>query len=385
MADRQISQVSDIVNRDFLKELGVRRVINGAGVYTMLCGSLMLPEVVQAIHAMSRVYVRLDELHDAVGARIASLLNCEAALVTSGAFGGLMLGTAACLTRDNAEFIARLPDTTGMKSEVIVQKAHRFPYDHAVRNCGVRLIEVETRAELEAAISTRTAMLLFLNKAEHRGQIKAAEFAQIARIHGVPTLNDAAADVPPVDTLFRLTKMGFDLVALSGGKGLHGPQSAGLLLGRKDLIHAARLNTAPHSDTFGRGLKVSKEEIVAMMVAVERYLDRDHEADWREWEARVGTIRETLRSVPGVTTEQFVPSIANEVPHVRIRWDRKVLPIDAADVVHQLREGEPSIELVPVPYEKDSLEVASWTLQSGEAAILAQRIRETLGGSRSPR
>jgi D-glucosaminate-6-phosphate ammonia-lyase len=338
----------------------------------------MLPEVVQAIEAMSGVYVRLDELHDAVGERIASLLGCEAAMVTSGAFAGLALGTAACMTGDDPARIRRLPDTAGMKCEVVVQKSHRFLYDHAVRNCGVRLIEVESRAELERAIGAGTAMLLFLNKAEPRGQVKAAEFVHVGRTHGVPTLNDAAADVPPVDNLFRLTRMGFDLVTFSGGKGLRGPQSAGLLLGRKELVRAARLNTAPHSDTFGRGLKVSKEEIVAMMVAVERYLARDHEADWREWEARVQTIREGLAALPGVSTERFVPPIANEIPHVRVRWDRAVVGIDRAAAVRQLRDGEPSIESIPSPCEEDTLEIASWTLRPGEAEIVARRIREIL-------
>jgi D-glucosaminate-6-phosphate ammonia-lyase len=381
MPDRVAGRLADARGtRDYLSDLGVRPIINAAGSYTAFCGNLMPPEVVQALAAMSGVYVRLDELHDAAGARIASLLGCEAAMVTSGAFGGLMLGTAACMTGDDLALIRRLPDTAGMKDEVIVQTSHRFPYDHAVRNCGVRLIEVETRAELEQAITERTAMLLFLNKAEPRGQITAAEFVRIGRARGVPTLNDAAADVPPVDTLVRLPRVGFDLVTFSGGKGLQGPQSAGLLLGRRDLIRAARLNTGPHSDTVGRGLKVGKEEIVAMMVAVERYLSRDHEADWREWEARVRVIREALAAVPGVSTERFVPAIANEVPHVRIRWDRTVVAIDRADVVRRLRDGEPSIETVPVPYEEGSLEVASWTLRPGEAEIVARRIREILGG-----
>jgi L-seryl-tRNA(Ser) seleniumtransferase len=247
--------------RDFLNELGVPPVVNGAGTYTRLCGSLMLPEVVRAMAAVSRCYVRLDELHDAAGARIASLLGCDAAMVTSGAYAGLMLGTAACLTGDDPERITRLPDTSGMKDEVIVQKSHRFPYDHAIRNCGVRLVEVESREDLDRAVTERTAMLLFLNKAGPCGQITAAEFVRAARSCGVPTLNDAAADVPPAENLSLLLRTGFDLVTFSGGKGLQGPQSAGLLLGRADLIRAARLNTAPHSDTFGRGLKVSKEEI----------------------------------------------------------------------------------------------------------------------------
>lgn len=370
-----------MTKRDILKELGVRPIINGAGTYTMLTGALIRPEALQAMESVSKTFVRLDELHDAVGRRIASLLECEAAMVTAGAFGSLTLGTAACVAGTNPEFIRRLPDTAGMKSEVIIQRSHRFLYDHAVRNCGVRLIEVETRDELERAISGRTAMMLFLNKAEPDGQIGAAEFIQIGKKHRVPTFNDAAADLPPVDALFKHTKMGFDLVAFSGGKGIQGPQGAGLLLGRGDLIEAARLNTAPHSDTTGRGLKVSKEETVGMMVAVELYLERDHEADWREWEERIEVMSNGLGALEGVAMERFVPAIANQVPHLRIRWDRRVVRLSSSDVVRLLREGDPSIEVVPVPYEKDSLEVASWMLQPGEAEIVAQRMRRILGGA----
>jgi uncharacterized pyridoxal phosphate-dependent enzyme len=365
--------------RDFLKELGVRPVVNGAGTYTKLTGSVMLPEVAQAMEAVSRRFVRLDDLHDAVGRRISALLQCEAAMVTSGAFGGLLLGTAACITGTNPECIRRLPDTEGMRNEVIIQRSHRFPYDHAVRNCGVRLIEVETSDDLERAVNERTAMMLFLNKNEPQGRITAAEFIRLGKIHGVPTLNDAAADVPPVENLFTYTRMGFDLVTFSGGKGIQGPQSAGLLLGRRDLIHAARLNTAPHSDTIGRGLKVGKEEMAGMLVALECYLRRDHEAEWREWERRITVIGNAVESIPGVTAERFIPVIANQVPHLRIRWDPRTVTIARDDAVRRLRDGDPSIELVPVPAEEGCLEVASWTLLPGEAEIVARRIREVLG------
>ncbi len=364
--------------RDFLKELGVRPIINGAGVYTMMTASLMNPEAVRAIEAMSHHFVRLDELHDAVGQRIAKLLQCEAAMVPSGAAAGLTLATAACMTGTNSEFILRLPDTTGMKNEVIIQKSHRFPYDHSVRNCGVRLIEVASAEELERAITPRTAMLLFLNKGEPLGQIKAAEFVQIGKKHGIPTLNDAAADVPPVENLFKYTKMGFDLVAFSGGKGLMGPQSAGLLLGRRDLIQAARLNTAPNSDSLGRGLKVNKEEIVAMWVALEHYLKRDHEKDWREWEDRIKVMSSGLASARGVSTERFVPEIANQVPHLRIRWEPSVVKVSHPEAVRQLRDGAPSIEPVPASYVEDTLEFSTWTFQPGDAEVVTSRLKEIL-------
>lgn len=362
--------------RDFFKELGVRTFINAAGTYTVLTASLMPPEVKQAWEYASTRYCSLIELHDAVGRRIAELIGCEAAMVTAGAASALTLGTAACMTGTNPEFIRRLPDATGMKNEVIIQKSHRFGYDHAVRNCGIRLVEVETREELERAVNERTAMMLFLNANDPIGKIKAAEFAELGRKHRVPTFNDCAADVPPAENLSRYLKMGFDLVTFSGGKGLRGPQSAGLLLGRKDLIEAARLNASPYADTIGRGMKVNKEELLAMMAAVELYLKRDHQAEWRQWEKRAKLIADYAASVRGVTTEIWVPEIANHVPHLRIRWDRAQVKISVPEVVKRLREGEPSIEVVPG--SREQLVVGVWMMEPGEERIVARRIREIL-------
>ena len=367
------------VKRDYFKELGIRPFINAAGTYTTLTASLMPPEVVQAIEYSSKQFVPLIELHDAVGQRIASLIGCEAAMVSAGAASALTVGTAACMTGANQEFIRRLPDTTGMKNEVIIQKSHRYGYDHAVRDCGIRFVEVETADELERAIGEHTAMMLFFNANDPVGQIKVADFAQLGRKHNIPTLNDAAADVPPVENLSKYIKMGFDLVAFSGGKGIRGPQSAGLLLGRKDLIAAARLNTSPYSDSIGRGMKVNKEELLAMMVAIELYIKKDHAAEWRDWEKRVKLIGDSVASVSGIKTETFVPTIANAVPHLRITWDEAALKIAPAEVVKKLKEGEPSIELVPGA--KPGIAVAVWMLQPDEAQIVARRIREVLKGS----
>lgn len=365
-------------SRNILGELGVDPVINAAGTYTMFTATLMWPEVVEAIQSTSRSFVRLEELHDAVGKRIASLLGSEAAMVTSGAAGALTVGTAACITGTDEDRILRIPDTTDMKNEVIIQKTHRFPYDHAVRNCGVKLVEVEKRAELESAINDRTALLLFLNKAENAGQIGMEEFIELGRKHGVPTFNDAAADVPPVENLTRYIEVGFDLVTFSGGKGIRGPQSAGLLLGRKALIEAARLNTLPHSDTIGRGLKVNKEEMVGMLVALERYLEHDHEADWRLWQGWAKTMAEAARSVEGVEAEVFVPEIANAVPHVRVTWSSDQISMSPFQVARRLREGDPSIEVVPQGEKADHLQLSSWTLQPGEVEIVARRLKEAL-------
>ncbi|MEO7650323.1 MAG: selenocysteine synthase [Bryobacteraceae bacterium] len=361
------------VRRDYFKELGIKPFINAAGTYTALTASLMQPEVVQAIEYASKQFVRLAELHDACGEKIASLIGCEAALVSAGAASALTLGTAACITGTNQDFIRRLPDITGMKNEVIVQKSHRYGYDHAVRNCGIRFVEVETAEELERAVNSRTAMMLFFNASDPVGKIDAAEFVRLGKKHSIPTFNDAAADTPPVQMISHYNKMGFDLVTFSGGKGIRGPQSCGLLLGRKDLIAAARLNGPPNSDAIGRGMKVNKEELLGMMVAVESFIKRDHAAEWKDWEKRAKVIADTVAPL-GVKTEMFVPKISNAVPHLRISWSG--LKITPEQAVKLLREGDPSIELRPGA--KDCLEVAVWMLQPGEAQIVARRIREVL-------
>ncbi len=361
--------------REYLAEVGVRPFINAAGTYTAMTSSLMPPEVMEAINYASRHYVMLDELHDRIGEKIASLLKCEAAMVTSGAASALTLGTAAVLTGTDRQKIVSLPNLAGMKSEVLIQKSHRFGYDHAVRNCGLRMVEVETRDDLERAISEKTAMMLFYNANNFVGQIKDEEFAQLGKKHAIPTLNDAAADVPPVDNLWKYTGMGFDLVAFSGGKGLCGPQSTGLLLGRKDLIAAARLNAPPNSDSIGRGMKVNKEEMLGLLVALELYLKRDHAQERREFDKRADVILKAATDVPGVKAEVFVPEVANHVPHVRISWDSTARGLTAAEAVKAFRDGEPSIG---TRSEGDSLVIGVWMMRPGEEKIVARRLREVL-------
>ena len=361
--------------RDLLRELGVRPFINAAGTYTAMTASLMPEEVVDAIVYASRHYVMLDELHDKVGDRIAALLKCDAAMVTAGAASALTLGTAGVLTGPDRQKIVALPDLTNMKSEVIVQKSHRVGYDHAIRNCGVRLVEVETREDLERAVNPKTAMMFFYNNQNTVGRIRDEEFVQLGKTHGVPTFNDAAADVPPVENLWKYTQMGFDLVTFSGGKGMRGPQSAGLLLGRRDLIAAARLNAPPNGDTIGRGMKVNKEEMLGMLVALERYVGRDHAADRRDLDRRAETIRKAVTAVPGVTAEVFVPEVANHVPHLRISWDAAVRGITPAQVVTALRDGNPSIG---TRSEGRGVVIGVWMMRPGEDKIVARRLRQVL-------
>jgi len=363
-------------DRDFFKELGVRTFINAAGTYTALTASLPHPEVINAINYAALQFVKLEELQDKVGERLAELLKCEAAMVTSGAASAITLGTAAVLTGGDPAKADQIPgDMTGLKTEVIMQKAHRIGYAHAIRNCGVKVIEVETRKELEAAINERTAMLWFLNANNFLGKIKDAEFVEAAKKYKIPCMNDCAADVPPVENLWKYTQMGFDLVCFSGGKGLRGPQSAGLLLGRKDLIQAAKKNAPPNGSTVGRGMKVNKEEILGLLVAIEVYLKRDHQADWAIWEKQIKMINDAALAVPGVTPEIHVPEVANHVPSIRLKWDQTKIKITPDAAREALRNGHPSIETVG---GSESLDMTTWMLIPGEERIVAKRIKEIL-------
>ena len=361
--------------RDYLRELGVRPFINAAGTYTAMTASLMPEEVMDAINYASKHYVMLDELHDKVGERIAKLVQAEGAMVTSGAASALTLGTAAVLTGGDNQKMVDLPNLANMKSEVIMQKSHRFGYDHAVRNCGVQIVEVETREDLERAVNPKTAMMLFYNNNNREGRIQDEEFVQLGKKHGIPTFNDAAADVPPVENLWKYTKMGFDLVAISGGKGIRGPQSAGMLLGRKDLIEAARKNAPPNGNTVGRGMKVNKEEMLGMLAALELYVEKDHAKEQRDFEKRAEEIKKAAGSVPGVTAEIFVPEVANHVPHVRVTWDAAALGIRANEVVRALRDGEPSIG---ARSEGPAIVVGVWMMRPGEDKIVGKRLRQVL-------
>ena len=333
--------------RDVLKELNLRNFINAAGTYTVLTASLMPPEVLEAMNQAARHFVNLNELHEAAGRRISELLRCEAAMVTSGAAAALTVGTAACITGKNPDFIRRIPDITGMKNEVIIQKSHRYGYDHAVRNCGIRFIEVETADDLERALNERTAMMLFFHAAEPKGKVTAKDFVALGKKHRVPTFIDAAANVPPTEQLWTLTQMGFDLVTFSGGKGIRGPQSAGLLMGRRDLIEAARMNCSPNSDSIGRGMKVNKEEIVGMVVALELYLKRDAKAEAEEWTRRTDLIVASVSGLKQLTASVEIPPISDHVPHIRLSWDKSTLALTSDQVRKRLREGNPSIEIVP--------------------------------------
>src|SRR5260370_21404194 len=263
------------------EELGVTTVINGEGTMTVLGGSLMRPEVEAVMALAGQHFVSIPNLEVAAGKRITEMLKLPAghsAIVTSGAAAAMPSGLAGILTGDNPKFIEQLPDLTGMKSEVIIQKSHRNPFDHQLRATGVKLVVIESRDDLRKAINPQTAMMHFTNFADTQGQIKVEEWVKLAHENQIPAFIDAAADTPPVSRLWDYANMGYDLIAFSGGKAMRGPQCAGLLIGKKDLVAYALLNNSPHEDTLGRSQKVGKEEIVGMVKALESCLKEDHEA-----------------------------------------------------------------------------------------------------------
>jgi L-seryl-tRNA(Ser) seleniumtransferase len=326
-----------------------------------------------------RHFVSIPELEVAAGKRIAEMLKLPdgyTALVTSGAAAAIQSGLAGILTGDNEAFIRQLPDVTGMKSEVIIQKSHRNPFDHQLRSTGVKLIEIETREQLRQAVSDRTAMMHFSNFANATGQIKVDEWAKLAKQYNVPCMNDAAADTPPVSHLWDYTNLGYDLVTFSGGKAMRGPQCAGLLIGRKDLVACALLNNSPHEDTLGRSQKVGKEEIVGMVKALELYLKEDHAALSREWQARLEFISHELTRVPGVSTSFFVPDIANHVPHMQITWDSRV-SLEPQRVSEMLRNSRPAI-VIGGGEGRPGLTMSSFMLQPGEDKIVAGQLLRIL-------
>jgi D-glucosaminate-6-phosphate ammonia-lyase len=353
--------------------LGVKPIINGMGTVTVLGGSIMPPEVVQAMVEASRHFIPLPELYRQVGARIAELIGVPAAMVTCGAASAIAVGTAACLSRGDAKLLAQLPDTTGSRCEVIQQKKHRSGYEPQMLGTGARIVWVETREEAERAVNDRTAMMFFLNKAEPDGAIKREEWIAIGKKHGVPTFNDAAADVPPASNLGAYVKQGFDLVTFSGGKGLLGPQATGLLLGRTDLIEAARPCMSPFGG-IGRGMKVGKEEAMGLLAAVERYLKIDHAAEMSELERRVAEMIATLSRVKGITARRHLPVLANVVPHLEIVWDESARKPTSADVVKRLMDGDPPIHTMS--RGAGAMLISVWMMRGNEHRIVARRLEE---------
>jgi len=364
--------------RDFFKELGIRVFINAAGTYTFMTASLMPPEVVEAIRVSAKQFAILDDVQDKVGEQIAKMCKAEAAMVTAGCWSALVLGMAGILTGMDDKKVAMLPflEGSGMKSEVIVQKSHANGYHMALTHTGVKIVTVETIDELRKAVNEKTACLWFLNREAPVGAIKHEEWLSLSKEFGIPTMIDIAADVPPVENLWRFNEMGFDLVCISGGKALMGPQSAGILMGKKQLIAAARLSAPPRSG-IARGHKVNKEEIIGMYAALDRYVKLDHTKEWKAWEQKIAVIDAAVKKVKGVKTEVIVPPVANHTPSLKITWDPNVTKLSSEALGKQLRTGSPSIEIVSWE-DKESVKVTVFMLKAGEDEVVAKRLREEL-------
>jgi len=379
---------------DYYAKLGVPTIINAAGTYTTLTAACMPPEVLAAVQKAALHPVRLHDLQQKAGEYIAGRLKCEGAVVTSGASGAISLATAACLQYANKINILDMPQAIdGMRNQVIVQRAHRYEYDRAMYLCGARVTEVVTLDDYKRACGAGNAVMTnFFNAAEDEDGIAASaqigreEWLRVAHEYKIPCHLDAAADMPPISNLWKYTGMGFDLVAFSGGKGMRGPQNAGLLLGRKVLTDLAHENNNP-GDGIGRGMKVAKEQLVGMVAAVDWVLSHTEESMQGDYQKRVDLIAGAVKGIPSVRTETVVPKIANHVPHLLIRFDPMITGVTTGQIVNALRRGEPSIELNPntgqkpnqgIPADANTLVVGVWMLQPGEDEIVGRRIRAAL-------
>jgi L-seryl-tRNA(Ser) seleniumtransferase len=359
-------------------ELGVRPVINASATLTRLGGSIMPPEVVAAMVEASKHFVNLDDLQRAVGEKLAELTHNEAAYVATGAAAGLVLATAACVAGSDPAAIARLPDTSGLKNEVIIHKSHRNGYDHAVRQVGVKIVEIGMALstqpwELERAITERTAAIFWFQGAmSGHGDLPLPTVIEIAKRHNVPVVVDGAAQLPPVENLWRFTEMGAALAVFSGGKDLRGPQSSGLVVGRKDLIEAIRVNGSPNH-SIGRPMKVGKEEMVGLLAAVKRYLALDHEARASQDEETVSGWCLELNRLPGVLAERSFPNEAGQpLPRAKVSIDPAKAGLTRDEVVKQLADGSPAI-MVALAGD-DGLYLNPMTLEANEDQIVLDRL-----------
>jgi uncharacterized pyridoxal phosphate-dependent enzyme len=373
--------------------LGVRTVINCRGTWTYLSGSLEFPEVRQAQIEAGQYFVNMLELQRGAGRRLAELTGAESGMVTSGAAGAMAAATAACMAGTNDKYVWQLPDTTGLKHEVIMMGG-RSAFDSAIRLTGAKLVLAYSADELANAINENTAMIYTTDLGE-----KLERELAVAKQRSVPMLLDDAAGIPPADNARLYARMKIDLYAFSGGKGLCGPQCSGLLLGRKDLIEAALMNSAPREGSVCRAMKVGKEEIVGCVTALETWLNMDEKKIYGEWNARVDRIRKLVDTVPGVKTDVYIPDDGNRFPTLKVSWDQAGWAFTTSDCVRKLRENDPVIEvlgsdnpsLVKAVHEgnpnhkerkeADHIELVSMTIQPGQEIIVGQRLREILSAA----
>jgi uncharacterized pyridoxal phosphate-dependent enzyme len=388
------AQAATAIGRDprqnVYTQLGVKTVINCRGTWTYLSGSLEFPEVRQAQLEASRYFVNMFDLQRGVGRRLSELTGAESGIVTSGSAGAMSAATAACMAGSNDKYIWQLPDTTGMKHEVIMVGG-RSAFDSAIRLTGAKLVLVYSSDELVNAINENTAMIYTTDLGE-----KLQQEVAIAKAHKVPLLLDDAAGIPPADNAQLYARMGIDLYCFSGGKGLCGPQCSGLLLGRKDLIESALMNCNPREGAICRPMKVGKEEIIGCLTSLETWLKTDEKKLYADWNGRVDRIRKLVETVPGVTTDIYVPDDGNRYPTLRISWDTHAWGFSISDCVQELRAGDPVIEVLGADNpslvtavregqpnhkerkEPDHIELVSMTIKPGEEIIVGQRLRAVL-------
>jgi D-glucosaminate-6-phosphate ammonia-lyase len=369
------------------QKLAVKPIIHGAGTTTRYSGSLLRPEVIEVMREASQVYVNIDELNDAAGEAIARMIGAEAALVTGGAAAGLVLQAAACIAGDDPAKITRLPDTTGMKHELIIQRMHRFTYDQAFCLAGGVLVDIGLGRrtmpyELEAAITDKTAAVVDLKSpfTSPPGVLSLEEVCQIAHRHGLPVIVDAASMLPPRDNLRKYLRQGADLVNFSGGKGIRGPQSTGILAGRKDLIRAAALNASPNQGV-GRPSKTSKEEIVGLVTALELFLAEDEEAEMRRYRQVCQRIVDALSDLDGLRCTVEHDGINRIIPHAVIYFELSWNGPSGHDVREALAKGDPHIYVQQGTQQGgyfDEIAVDPINLQPGDEEIIAQRLRQEL-------
>ncbi len=369
---------ADVPAYDYFAELGVKPFINAIGPYSSLGGNTMWPEVIEAMDYAIKNKARMTDLHDAVGKRIAELTGAQAAMVSSGATGAIILATAACMTMGDEERMERIPDSSGMPNEVIILKSQRYMYDRSIRAPGAVLVEVETADDIRAAVSDKTAMMFYLQNRPNNTKIDVAEYISLAKGLGIPIFCDAATTLPPAGNIAATVGMGFDLVCYSGGKGLRGPYSAGLLLGREDLVKFARMNSAPNHRAYGRSMKVAPEEYLGMMVAVETSLKFDEEAEYQRQLKTVNAMGRELARLPGVTVETAVPEAEAREPYIEVRWIADRYDISPDDMKQALRSGSPSIEVRAMFLSNNQLHLTAVALKEGEAEIVTQRVTEIL-------
>jgi L-seryl-tRNA(Ser) seleniumtransferase len=369
------------------EKLGVRPVIHGAGTTTRYGGSIMRPETIEVMREAAQSLVNIDELNEAAGAAIARILGAPAALVTAGSTAGLVLQAAACMTGDDPAKITRLPDTTGMRREFVIQRAHRFSYDQAYRVPGGVLVEIglgrrTALFELENAITERTAGVVHLVSpfTSPPGVLSFEEVREVAHARGVPVLVDAASMLPPRDNLFRYVRGGADLVIFSGGKGIRGPQSTGILAGRRDLVRAATLNASPNQ-AIGRAAKTSKEEIVGIVNALELFLAEDEAAEMARYRDVCASIVDTLRDIQGLRALVEQDCVNRVIPHAVVYFEPSWKGPSGKAVRLALASGEPHIYVQQGALQggyADEISVDPINLQSGDEKIVATRLREEL-------